>query len=105
MPCSARSSSASLKSRFAVVRLNPQRATRAAFTAASNSDKGDGERIARAIHEAGDALSLADLHTIATAASMEQWSRVAAAGRTATPGARVRALVPAATHRSRGRPA
>lgn len=71
-------------------------ATRAAFSAAANSPKGDGAKIARAIESAGDALALADLQAIATAATLELWGRVLAHhdGRAGKPGSGITALVP-----------
>lgn len=75
-------------------------ATRAAFGAAAESPNGDGDKIADAIRQAGDELSLADLQAIATAASMELWGRVLAHhdGRAGKPGSRVTALVPVGTN-------
>lgn len=70
-------------------------ATRAAFGEAANSPKGDGDKIARAIESAGEALALADLQAIATAATMELWARARAHrdGSAGTPGSGILELM------------
>lgn len=70
-------------------------ATRNAFSEASNLPKGPGAEIAQAIHDAGDALSLADLQAIATAATMNVWRTTLAHtdGRAGKAGSRTKALI------------
>ena len=50
-------------------------ATHAAFSLAANLPRGEGATIADAIARAGDALSLADLQAIASAATLQSWVR------------------------------